>query len=118
MPAEADGELLVIARTYELVQWTCQHLIRFPRSFRCTLGDRLEHRLYDVLDGLLRAKYCRDREPILRGVNMDLELLRFQFRLAKDLRCLSLDSYGFAARSLNEIGQMVGGWCKSAGRKP
>jgi hypothetical protein len=56
MPPEAAGELLVIARTYDLVQWTCHHLVKFPRGFRCTLGDRLEHRLYDVLDGLRDAR--------------------------------------------------------------
>jgi hypothetical protein len=81
-----------------------------------SLGDRLEHRLYDVLDGLVRARYSRDRAAILRGVNLDLELFRFQFRLATDLRCISQDSLGFAARSVNEIGQMVGGWLKAGQR--
>jgi hypothetical protein len=109
--------LPVIARTYELVRWSCAHVARFPRSYRCTLGDRVEHRLYDVLDGLIRARYVRDRAPILKAVNMDLELLRFQFRLAHDLRCLSAESYGFAARSLNDIGQMVGGWLRCQEKK-
>ena len=27
-----------------------------------------------------------------------LEILRFQMRLAKDLQCLKVESYGFAAR--------------------
>src|SRR4051812_36634980 len=90
--AEGTGELLVISKTYDLVQWTCRHLANFPRSFRMTLGDRLEHRLYDVLDGLVGARYSRDRGPILRDINIDLELLRFQFRLAADLRCISHES--------------------------
>ncbi len=119
MSAEGTGELQVIAKAYELVTWSCRHIAKFPRSYRSTLGDRLEHRLYDVLDGLIRAKYDRERVGILRGVNLDLELLRFQFRLATDLHCLSLDSMGFAARCVNEIGQMVGGWLKaSTGARP
>ena len=82
--------MAVITKVYDLVIWSCQHIAKFPRSHRFTLGDRLEVRLYDVLEKLLRAKYSRDRLPLLRDVNMDLELLRFQFRIAKDLKCLSL----------------------------
>jgi len=37
-----------------------------------------------------------------------LETLRFQMRLAKDLRCLKVQSYGFAARAVDEIGKLVG----------
>jgi hypothetical protein len=112
MTASDSGDMLIIARTYDLVVWSCRHIAKFPRSYRVTLGDRLEVRLYGVLDQLIQAKYTRDRQPILRSVNLDLELLRFQFRLAKDLQCLSVDSYGYATRTVNEIGQMVGGWLK------
>jgi hypothetical protein len=95
MPDDPGSDLQVIAITYDLVLWTCRHLACFPRKFRFTLGDRLEHRLYDILDQLLRARYSRDRLPLLHTVNQELELLRFQFRLAKDLRYLALDSYDF-----------------------
>lgn len=107
-------ELLVITKMYDLVLWACAHIAKFPRDKRFTLGNRLEQRLFDVQEQLVRAKYSRDRGPLLRTVNLELELLRFQFRMAKDLRCLSLDSYGYAARVVNEIGQMVGGWLKKA----
>ena len=39
-------------------------------------------------------------------------------RLAHDLQCLRTNSYGFAARCLQEIGAMVGGWLKATGPKP
>ncbi|HEX5273208.1 MAG TPA: diversity-generating retroelement protein Avd [Gemmataceae bacterium] len=116
MTAPGGGELIVITRAYDLVLWSCQRVAKFPRSYRETLGDRLEVRLYDVLDGLLRARYTRDRQAILQGVNLSLEQLRYSFRLAKDLRCLSLDGYEHAARLVNEVGQMVGGWLKRGGR--
>jgi hypothetical protein len=117
--AKAPAELGVIVRMYDLVLWTCKHLAGFPRSFRCTLGDRMEARLYQVLDTLLRAKYDRGRrEALLREANMELELLRFHYRMAKDLKCLSVDSYGHAARTVNEVGQMVGGWLRNLAGGP
>ena len=34
-------------------------------------------------------------------------------RLAKDLQCLKVNSYGFAARAIDEIGRLAGGWLRS-----
>src|SRR5262245_7427163 len=114
--AEAPQDMQVIDRTYEFTVWTCEHIARFNRAHRFTLGDRLERQVNRVLEGLLRARYDRrERLCLLRQVNVELELLRFQFRLARDLKCLSLDSYGYSARVVNEVGQMVGGWLKKSG---
>ena len=44
-----------------------------------------------------------------------LEVLRFQMRLAKDLQCLQTHSYGFATKSIDEIGRLVGGWLRRRG---
>ena len=117
--AKAPTEMLVIEKMYDLVVWSCQHVAKFPRSYRFSLGDRLERRLYECLELLLKAKFARERLPLLHEVNLELELLRFQFRLAKDLKCLSIESYGSASRFVNEVGKLVGGWIKqSAVKKP
>lgn len=105
-------ELPVIQKTYDLVCWACQHVGRFPRKHRFTLGERLERRLYDLLEGLIQARYTKDRAGLLRQANLVLEVLRYQVRLAHDLRCLRTASYEHAARELNAIGAMVGGWLR------
>jgi len=46
---------------------------------------------------------------LLEQANMVLKILRFQMRLAKDLQCLKVDGYGFAAKGIDEIGKLVGG---------
>ena len=112
---EAPSELVVIDKCYELVVWSCKHLAKFPKSYRFTLGNDLERRLYVTLEYLIRARYdSSNRIQLLQAINLELELLRFQFRLAKDLKCLSIESYGFAARSVDEVGRLVGGWLKSS----
>lgn len=107
-------ELTVISKCYELVLWTVNHTSRFPRQHRHVLGDRIEQHLYDVLETLVDAKYTPDRRELLNEVNRRLEKLRFLFRLAKDLKCLELTSYGFGAKCVDEIGRMVGGWLRGA----
>lgn len=109
-------ELTVITRTYDLILWSCHHTGKFPRNHRFVLGERIERNLYDLLETLIQAKYTRQRQPLLEKANLMLEILRFQVRLAKDLQCLKVESYGFAAKAIDEIGKLVGGWLKSSGK--
>ena len=109
-------ELTVITKAYDLILWSCNHTGKFPRNHRFVLGERIERNLYDLLEILIRAKYNKQRQPLLEQANLMLEILRFQMRLAKDLQCLKVDSYGFAAKAIDEIGKLVGGWLKSSGK--
>lgn len=118
MPAPKDQlELTVITKAYDLILWSCHHTSKFPRNHRFVLGERIERNLYDVLELLIRAKYTKQRQELLEQANLVLEILRFQIRLAKDLQCLTVESYGFAAKAIDEIGKLVGGWLKSSGNK-
>jgi hypothetical protein len=111
-----EQELVVITKSYDLILWSCHHTSKFPRNHRFVLGERLERNLYDLLELLIRAKYTRNRQESLHQANLLLEILRFQMRLAKDLQCLKVQSYGFAAKAIDEIGKLVGGWLRSSGK--
>jgi hypothetical protein len=111
----AQQELVVIDRTFDLVQWTCLQVGRFPRHHRYTLGERIEQRFYTLFETLLEAKYTRDRQALLRRANFSIEVLRRQLRLAHAIQCLRTNSYTFATQELHEIGAMVGGWLKASG---
>ena len=106
-------ELTVITKTYDLILWSCNHTGKFPRNHRFVLGESIERNLYDLLENLIRARYTKQRQELLEKANLTLEILRFQMRMAKDLQCLKVDSYGFAAMAIDEIGKLVGGWLKS-----
>src|SRR5438132_3188017 len=87
-------ELIVITKTYDLILWSCNHTSKFPRNHRFVLGERIERNLYELLEILIRAKYTRNRQGFLEQANLLLDFLRFQVRLAKDLQCLKVESYG------------------------
>jgi hypothetical protein len=110
-PRQPD-ELVIISKVYDLVLWSCLHIGKFPRNHRFVLGERLEQRLYELLETLITAKYTRERAALLKQANLTIEILRFQMRLAKDLQCLPTNSFGHAIRQLDEIGRMVGGWAR------
>jgi hypothetical protein len=110
-------ELVVIAKAYDLVLWSVHHAGRFPRQHRFVLGERLEGKLYELLETLVEARYTRERQALLTRANLVLEVLRFQVRLAKDLQCLHTNSYAHAGARIDEIGRLVGGWLKGGGGK-
>lgn len=110
---------MVIDRMYELVRWYLGHLTRFPRSQRYGLGARLEQNLYAVLEGLIEARYStpQNRGTLLDGVNRRIQVVRMFTRLADEMQLLPHKSHAFAARELNEIGNMVGGWLQQHQRR-
>ena len=103
----------VIPKTVDLILWMIPKIEKFPRSQRFLLGERMTVLLLDILDLLIDANYTRDKEPILRAVNLKLEKGRYLIRIAKELRLINIGGYEFSARSVDEIGRMVGGWIKA-----
>ena len=106
-------ELKIIQDFYDFMLWMIRHTEKFPRHHRYSLGVSIENRIQKILGSLLKAKYRREKRAILDDVNIDLEVLRFQLRLSKDLKILTVKSYGFGSKNLLEIGSQVGGWLKS-----
>ncbi len=106
-------DLKIISDFYDLMLWTLHHTEKFPRHHRYSLGVAIENRLQTILSMLIRARYSKDRSVWLFDANIELDVLRFQIRLAKDLKVLPVKSHGFAAKSLDSIGRQIGGWSKS-----
>jgi len=108
-------ELKVIADFYDLMLWLIRHTEKFPRHHRYSLGIAIENRLQAILSLLLRAKYSKDKAVYLNDANIELEVLRFQMRLAKDLTALPLGSHEHGVKLILSVGSQVGGWLKSIG---
>lgn len=112
-------ELQVIADTYELAKYLSERVAKFPRHQRYTLGAEVERGVRHVLGQLIRAKYASGADAkgaYLSAVNVELEVLRFQVRLAVDLKALPVKSHGHAADLMHRVGGQVGGWFKSLPR--
>ncbi len=109
-----DGAPPAVQKTYDFVLWLVKKVENFPKSYRFTVGERLTATSLDLLTTLVEAAYSRRKAPLLETASQKVNSVRFLLRLAKDLQLLSVESYGFCAEKLEEIGRMVGGWHKSA----
>ncbi len=64
-----------------------------------------------MLDCLLAATRARDQK--LLDANLGLERLRVLMRLSHDMRLLDNKKYEHAARAVDGVGRLVGGWIKA-----
>lgn len=112
MPKAAARDLPVIQKTYDLVKWYVPILNRLPRNHRFTLGERIINELYDLLEGLIEARYSRNKLATLEKLNIRLDLLRHQTRLLLDFELMKTDRYEYVGKLINDIGTDLGGWIR------
>lgn len=98
---------------YRFMLWLVPTVEKFPRSQKFLLGDRIQSTALDVVERLIEATYTRARRPALQAANLGIEKLRVLFRMATEMRYLDERRYEHAARSLDEVGRLVGGWMKA-----
>jgi hypothetical protein len=111
-------DLPIIQKTYDLIKWYVPLLNRLPRDHKFALGDRITLGLYDLLEGLILARYARERIKRLEVLNGRLDVLRHQTRLLLDFNLIEPRRYAHAAKLINEIGTELGGWLKQQRAKP
>ena len=94
------AEMTDITQAYELTLEMTQRVRAFPRDLRFVLGDRMLNTAYGVLDVLIEARYNSARGPLLARANIMLEQLRFQIRLAVEVKLFSTRQYEFLAEKV------------------
>ena len=102
-----------LEKWYQFLCWLLPTIEKFPRAHKFTLGDRLQEGALSVLERLIEATYSQRPQAMLTQANMELEKQRFLFRLAHDIGVIDLKRYEYAARHIDEVGRMVGGWLKA-----
>ena len=110
-------ELRVIQKMYDLIKCYVPILNRLPRDHKFILGDRMIRGLYDLLEGLLDARFNSDNLNKLQALNLKLDILRYQTRLLHDFDLISTERYEYVSRLFQEIGTEIGAWIKSKKQK-
>ncbi|MFC2015814.1 diversity-generating retroelement protein Avd [Chloroflexota bacterium] len=101
----------LFVKTYDFLLWLIPLTLKFPKSQRFLLAERLSTMALDFYDAIVAAVM----EPHLQGERLDeadklLTKIRLYVRLSYDLRCISLGQMEHAARLMDEIGRLIGGW--------
>ena len=100
---------------YQFTRWLTPTLEQFRRRQKFLLGNRIQTTALSGLEGLVEATFSRNRERLLDRVNVDLDKLRLLIRLSKEFGYLDARRYEHAARQIDEVGWLVGGWRNAHG---
>ncbi|WP_100898007.1 diversity-generating retroelement protein Avd [Nostoc flagelliforme] len=96
-------ELSVIQKTYDCIKWYVPIIERLPKIHKFSLGDRIINQLYDLLEGLIKAKYAKNKLPQLESLNTELDILRYQTRMLLDFNKISVERYEYAIKLLEAV---------------
>jgi hypothetical protein len=106
------NELPIIQKTHDLIKWYVPILNRLPRDHKFMLGDRIISGLYNLLEGLIRARYAKEKLSRLADLNTQLDILRHQTLLLLNFQLLSDKRYAYVSQLVNAIGVDLGSWIK------
>ncbi len=103
-------------KTYDLTFWLYGTVNKFPKSQRFVLGQRIENTVLKIIESIIETRTAEGREEKLKHlqrISVEMDKLRIMMRLAKDMKFIKTSQYAFAAKNINEMGKMLGGWIKS-----
>lgn len=101
----------IFVKTYDFLLWLIPLTLKFPRSQRFLLAERLSKMALDFYDAILEAVMEPGRQDeLLDEADRLLTKIRLYVRLSHDLKCISLGQLEHAARLMDEIGRLIGGW--------
>lgn len=102
----------IFVKSFDLLKWLLPATAKFPRQQRFVLARQIEDSAFAFHRALHRARVA----PVsaLADADCELALLRGYLRLACELRFFAVKQYEHAARLVDELGRLVGGWKRRA----
>lgn len=109
-------KLILFQKSYDFLLWLYPLVNRLPKHHRAVLGKQIEELGISILLDTISANSARGarRTELQMVISTEIDKLRILLRLTKDLRCMSVKQYTFAAEHVNELGSILSGWMRSS----
>ena len=88
-------------------------LRQFPKFEKHVLAAEMRQAMWGILRLIVVCNKRYHKKTTLQELDAELDLLRVQVRISKELGYLDFKKYEHWARLNNEIGCMIGGWIKA-----
>ena len=100
----------------DLTVWVIERVAKMPREHKFAVGDKWVESCLSVTELLIEATYVRERLPLLQRASRALTRARVLCRVAQRLNLCSHDQRDYFSDQSLEVGKMLGGWTRAAGR--
>ncbi len=112
-----QDDLLLRKAVEEMIVWAHRPLQQFPKSERHVLAAEMRRTMYELLRLVITANHRYYKKTTLQDMDVQLDLLRSQVRIAQQLEYLKFKDYEGWARHLSGVGNLLGGWLKWAAQQ-
>jgi hypothetical protein len=106
----------IVEQYYDYCTWVIPKISRFQKDQRYMLGNLMETKSLQILDLLIESALIKEpfqKKEKLYQANMNLQQLRYYFRIAGTIKLLNLKSVNYAAKLIDDVGKRIGLWQKS-----
>ena len=103
-------KLVLFQKIYDLILEIHPIIITFPKNERFTLGQKMENTLLSILEIVIVINLKKVSSNYFRKIDVELQKLKIFIRLSKDLRFISIKTYGSLEEKVIEIGKILGGF--------
>lgn len=106
-------DLLIRQKCEAMIEYGYVALRQFPKAERHVLAAEMRGSMWALLRLIVVCHKRYHKKATLQELDTELDLLRSQVRMARNLGYLDFKKYETWAKLSDEIGRMVGGWVKS-----
>lgn len=105
----------IVEEYYEFCVWLLPKVSKFQKDQKYILGVRLQNNALEALEHILNAAVSEKsgKEPHISAAILKLEHVRYNLRLAVQIKMVNPKSYAYGSKKIIEVSQKLGAWRKS-----
>jgi len=106
---------ILLQKTYKLYRQLSQHIARFPKLERYSLGLKIDNTCLALLEAVIAAEQSVPilKDKALGEASVKVKIIKICLRLSLGQKLIKKTNYFSWLAMLMEIGKMIGGWKKS-----
>ncbi|MCI8617584.1 MAG: four helix bundle protein [Clostridia bacterium] len=111
-----DNRLITYEKMNNLIYYSRNLLVKFPKSERFDLCSDIKNTLYECLKNIVFAwKEYKDEDKLkaLRIVDIDLVFLKSLILIAYKSQYITQKNFMVWNENVSELGKLIGGWIKT-----
>ena len=113
MMTKSSAQSPIFVKSYDFLLWLLPLTLKFPKSQRFLLAERLGKLALEFYELILEAVLdTPEAAGKLDQADLLLHKIRLYVRLSMDLKCISTGQYEHAVLRIDELGRLTGGWKK------
>lgn len=114
----AEIKLVLQQKVEDMLQYGYPLLTKFPKAEKFSLAEDIRLCMNEMLRLTIAVDKKKSKLTALEKLDIENATLQAFIRLSKDLKFISVHSYGVWETKLVEIGKMIGGLLRTVTTKP